>query len=57
MIRPKTETEDLLLSITKNCERLVHQTHRKPQETLELNMIKPREYFILIHQSKLKATG
>ena len=27
MIRPKTETEDILLSITKNCEKLVHQTH------------------------------
>ena len=45
MIRPKTETEDLLLSITKNCERLVQQTHRKPEETLEFKMIKPREMF------------
>ena len=35
MIKPKTETEDLLLSITKNCERLVDQTHRRPEETLE----------------------
>ena len=45
MIRPKTQTEDLLLSITKNCETLVEQTHRKPEETLELKMIKPRETF------------
>ena len=45
MIRPKTKTEDLLLSITKNCERLVQQTHRKPEETLEFKMIKPRENF------------
>ena len=29
MIRPKNETEDLLLSITKNCEKLIEQTHRK----------------------------
>ena len=36
MIRPKTETEDLLLSITKNCEMLIEQTHRKPEETLEI---------------------
>ena len=45
MIRPKIETEDLLLSITKNCETLIHQTHRKPEETLELKMIKPRQTF------------
>ena len=45
MIRPKNETEDLLLSITKNCEKLVVQTHRKPEETLEFKMLKPRETF------------
>ena len=45
MIRPKNETEDLLLSITKNCETLIEQTHRKAEETLEFKMIKPREIF------------
>ena len=45
-IRPKNETEDLLLSITKNCEMLTEQTHTKPQETLEFKMIKPRETFL-----------
>ena len=45
MIRPKNETEDLLLSITKNCETLIEQTHTRPQETLEFKMIKPRETF------------
>ena len=45
MIRPKTETEDFLLSITKNCETLVEQTHTKPQETLEFKMIKTSETF------------
>ena len=45
MIQPKNETEDLLLSITKNCEKLVKQTHRKPEETLEFKMTKPREIF------------
>ena len=45
MIRPKTQTEDLLLSITKNCETLIEQTHTKPQETLEFKMIKPKETF------------
>ena len=45
MIKPKNETEDLLLSITKNCETLIEQTHTKPQETLEFKMVKPRETF------------
>ena len=45
MIQPKNETEDLLLSITKNCETLIQQTHRKPEETLEFKMIKTRETF------------
>ena len=45
MIRPKNETEDLLFSITKNCQTLIEQTHRKPEETLEFKMIKPRETF------------
>ena len=45
MVRPKNETEDLLLSITKNCEMLIEQTHRKAEETLEFKMTKPRETF------------
>ena len=45
MIQPKNETENLLLSITKNCETLIEQTHRKPEETLEFKMTKPRETF------------
>ena len=43
MIRPKDQTEDLLLSITKNCETLIDQTHRKAEETLEFKMTKPKE--------------
>ena len=45
MIQPKNETENLLLSITKNCETLIKQTHRKAEETLEFKMIKSRETF------------
>ena len=45
MVKPKNETEDLLLSITKNCETLIEQTHRKPEETLEFKMTKSRETF------------
>ena len=45
MIRPRNETEDLLLSFTKNCETLLEQFHRKAEETLEFQMIKPGEIF------------
>ena len=45
MIRPKNETEDLLLSITKKCETLIEQTQGKAEETLDFKMIKPRETF------------
>ena len=46
MIRPKNETEDLLLSKTKNCETLIEQTHRKAEETLEFKMTKPKKHSI-----------
>ena len=45
MIRPKNQTEDLLLSITKNCETLIEQTNRKAEESLEFKMHKPRKTF------------
>ena len=45
MITPKNETENLIVSITENCETLIEQTHRKAEETLEFKMIKPRETF------------
>ena len=45
MITPKNETEDLLLSKTKNCETLIKQTHTTPEETLEFELTKPRETF------------
>ena len=45
MIRPKNESEDLLLSITEDCEALIKQTHRKAEETFEFKMTKPKETF------------
>ena len=45
MIGPKNQTENLLLSITKNCETLIEETNRKAEETLEFKMVKPRETF------------
>ena len=41
----KNDTEDLLLSVTKNCETLIEQTHTKPQETLQFKLTKSREIF------------
>ena len=45
MIRLGNETEVSLLSITKNCETLIKQTHRKPKETLEFKIKRPRQTF------------
>ena len=45
MIRPKVETEDVLLSITKKCETLIKQTHTKAEETLEFKINTSRERF------------
>ena len=44
--RANNKAECLLLSITINCEMLIHQTHKKPQETLEFKITKPRDFLI-----------
>ena len=43
MVTQKNETEDLLLSKTKNCKTLITQTHGKGKETLEFKLTEPRE--------------
>ena len=43
--RPKNETVNFLLSITKNCGTLIKQTQRKAEETFKFRMIKRRETF------------
>ena len=45
IVQPKNKTEDLLLSITRYCEKLKKQTHRKAEKILELNMTQPRKTF------------
>ena len=45
MIRPKNGTEDLLLSITKNCQTLFDQTYKRSEEALEFKMSKSKETF------------
>ena len=57
MIQPKNKAEDLLLSFTKNCEKLVEQTHRKAEETLEFKTTKPRETIHFKPQIHIKETG
>ena len=57
MIRPKIETEHLLFSKTKNCKTLIKQTHRKAEETIEIELTKPRETFFSNHQTQLKNLG
>ena len=47
MTRPKNEIEDLFLSITKKCQTLIEQTHRKSEETLEFKLTRLRETFHL----------
>ena len=45
MIHPKNKSEDLLLSKTKNCEKLIEQTHRKSEKTLGFKLNKSRKTF------------
>ena len=45
MIRPKNETEGLLPSLIKSCQRLIEQTHNSQQKLLEFKLIKAREIF------------
>ena len=47
MNSPKSETEDLILSITKNCETLIKQTQTKPQETFESKLTQQKQTFSL----------
>ena len=57
MIRPKKDTGDLSISITKNCEMLIKKNHRKAEETLEFKMIKPGETFPFNPQVEVKEDG
>ena len=45
MFRPKNETEDLILSFTKNFGTIIKQTRSHPQETPESEFTNPRETF------------
>ena len=53
MIRPKNETRNLLLSLTKSCEMLIEQTHTKPQETSEFKLTKPKKKNVFVETTNL----
>ena len=38
MVCLKDEKENILLSMTKNCETLIKQTHTRAEETLEFKL-------------------
>ena len=57
MIRPKKETEDLLLSISKNCATPIKQTYRKAEEILELKLSQPMGIFHFNHLYRLLDLG
>ena len=57
MIRSKNETEGLLISVTKNCQTLIDQTHTKPEETLEFKITKPKQTFHFILAVEVKEDG
>ena len=45
MMRPRNKTEALYLSITKLCETIIKQIHRKAEETFEFKLTESRETF------------
>ena len=56
MIRANNETEDLLLSIIKNCETL-NKVIGDQKKLLISELSKQEVHFISIYQSQLKAPG
>ena len=45
MVQVKNQTEEKILSITKNCATLNKQTHKKPQKTMDFKFTQPTEIF------------
>ena len=57
MIRPRNEKEDILLSITINCEQLFRQTHRKRKKLQKFSFTNQEKSFFSIHLYRLKDPG
>ena len=56
-IQPNNETEDILLSITENCDSLLKKLIQKLKKHLNSNLPNQEKHFISIHQLKLKKIG
>ena len=57
MIKPRNQTEDFLLLITKNCETTIEHTHRKAEQTLDFKIFEPRETFQFNPPVEVKRIG
>ena len=57
MIWPKNETEDLSLSMTKNCETPIKHLIQNLGKQLNLNLLKQGKHFFSIRQSQSKDAG
>ena len=49
IVRPKNETEDLLLPVNKKCETLIKQTHKNHKKHLILNLLNQEKLFLSNH--------
>ena len=47
MFMPKSETEDIILSMTKNCATLIEQTQTKPQEPVEFHLTQSKKKMLI----------
>ena len=54
MIRPRNDTEDLILSRSENCEMLIKQTRGKEAESLKFKHTQAEKHFPSNHQSQLR---
>ena len=57
MIRPKIETEDLLISITKFVKHLLNKLIENQKKHWNLNLPNQEKHFISIHQLTVEKIG
>ena len=51
MIRLKNQTEDLLLTVTRNCEKVIEKAHTKPQKRFNLSLLNQEQLSLLSNLS------
>ena len=56
MVRPRNETENLLLSMFKSCQTLIKQHRENHKKHLNLCLPKQEEQLCSNHQSQMKET-